>query len=218
MPAVPFYNLGGGLLKHVTQSSASGGGSDDVSLVVIKKQEISDSSSITFIDGSDDVVFDSTYKSYMFALESIRIPADGSGNNQQMEINMGATTDGTNFNVALTQATIAAYQYANEATGNSEFYGVQSQTTMTWFLAATTSAPAFAHFWINDPASSMRKGAYLDSFFAADDTPDGKVAVYRRNTAVWLNTTSPVTGIQFSPASGAITSGDITLYGLKTTS
>ena len=67
------------------------------SLVLIKTTTISSSTSdVSFIHGSSDVVFDSTYKEYIFSFIDIHGTADPGGMRFQ------GTTDGTNFNIATT--------------------------------------------------------------------------------------------------------------------
>jgi hypothetical protein len=72
------------------------------SMVLIKTLTASSSATLSFIHGSSDVVFDSTYPTYMFKYTSVH-PAT----NDQPFLFQG-TTDGTNFNTTITSTNFQA--------------------------------------------------------------------------------------------------------------
>ena len=75
-------------------SMASGFGG---SMVFIKKLTASGSSTLSFVDGTDGVVLDDTYKEYMFTFNNIH----GSENNFKFQFNL-STDGGSNYNVTKT--------------------------------------------------------------------------------------------------------------------
>ena len=77
------------------------------SMVFIKKLTASSSGTLSFVNGSSDVVLDSTYKEYLFTFKDIHPQTD----DESLQFNM--TTDGTNFNVTKTTTYFVAYH--NEA-------------------------------------------------------------------------------------------------------
>ena len=72
------------------------------SMIFIKKLTASSSSTLTFLNGSSDVVFDSTYKEYIFTFKDIH-PSTNSYTQFQ------ATTDGTNYNTTITNTSFSSY-------------------------------------------------------------------------------------------------------------
>ena len=85
------------------------------SLTHIKTLTASGDSTLSFVNGSSDVVLDSTYPIYVFKFIGIH----PSANNRAIKFNMSTDT-GSNYNVAKT--TTAFYAYHNEA-GNDQAVG-----------------------------------------------------------------------------------------------
>jgi hypothetical protein len=81
-------------VKDVTQfGSISSLGS----MIFIKKLTASASATLSFVDGTDGVVLDDTYKEYLFTFKDIHPATDGS----DFEFNM-STDSGSNYNVTKT--------------------------------------------------------------------------------------------------------------------
>jgi hypothetical protein len=80
-------------------SSANGfeTGSAGGAMTFIKKLTASTSATLSFVDGSSDVVLDNTYKEYVFIFNNIH-PAS---NNVKLHFNMSADS-GSNYNVTKT--------------------------------------------------------------------------------------------------------------------
>jgi hypothetical protein len=79
-------------ISAVTSASSIPSGA----LVPIKTLTASSSSTLSFVHGSSDVVFDNTYPIYVFKF----INTHPSANGNQFQFNM--TTDGSNYNVTKT--------------------------------------------------------------------------------------------------------------------
>ena len=67
------------------------------SMVFIKKQTASSSATISFVDGTSDVVLDNTYKEYLFTFNIIHPATD----NASFSVNF-STDGGSNYNVTKT--------------------------------------------------------------------------------------------------------------------
>ena len=67
------------------------------SMVFIKKLTASSSATLSFVDGSSDVVLDDTYKEYIFTFKNIHAATDDT------HLQMNFSTDGgSNYNIAKT--------------------------------------------------------------------------------------------------------------------
>ena len=197
------------LLYFPAQTSDDSGGGQ---LVLIKKQTASSSSSITFTDGTSDVVFDSTYKTYMFAFESIESDTASTVNGY---LQIQASTDNTTYNLQLTNASNRPYAYAS-GVGNNEFLGAHTTSFLTFGDITPTFGLCSGQLFFYDPAQTTHyKQSDYKMFAYGDSTAPHLMGVYRGGIS-W-ETTSAITSVQFQMSSGTLESGSITLYGLKTT-
>ena len=74
------------------------------SMVFIKKLTASSSATLSFVNGSSNVVFDSTYKEYLFTFKNIHAATDG----QQFRFQT-STDGGSSYGVTLTSTYFIAY-------------------------------------------------------------------------------------------------------------
>ena len=75
------------------------------SMIFIKKLTASSSATLSFVDGSDGVVLDNTYKEYVFTFNNIH-PSSG-GNNFTFQADTGTNT---NYNQTITSTSFRAFQ------------------------------------------------------------------------------------------------------------
>ncbi len=182
------------------------------SMVFIKKLTASSSGTLSFVNGSSDVVLDSTYKEYVFTFKNIH-PAT---NDARLSFNMSVDT-GSNYNVTKTTTYFRAYL--------SEDNNFQSFAYDTGYdLAQSTDFQRISGSIGNgndenfsgilrlfNPASTT----FVKHFISESNT--------QRNSIEWSwngfmagygNTTSAVDAVQFKMDSGNIDAGDICLYGI----
>ena len=187
---------------------ASGFGS---SMVLIKKLTASSSGTLTFLHGSSNVVFDSTYKEYLFILTNTH-PSANPG-----IISFQATTDGTNYNTAVTSTYFRAFH--NES-GNStalQYAAGFDHAQQTAVINLDSGSGSGNHeassglLRIFNPSSTTFVKHFMGQ---VSDENDGD---FNHNvfTAGYFNTTSAITGVRFSMDSGNIDAGTITLYGIS---
>ena len=180
------------------------------SMVLIKTVTASSDSTISFVNGSDDVVLDSTYSTYIVTFISVHPSA-----NAKLKVNF--TTDGTNWNVTKTTSYFIAYHDEGDATPNiayqtgedlSQGTGVQ---TVSQEIGTDNDQSGSGSLHLFNPSSTTFVKHFFSrsSALASDDyLGDGYCAGY-------CNTTSAVTGIRFTAASGNIDAGTFKLYGFK---
>jgi len=181
-------------------------------MTLIKTLTASSSSTLSFVNGSSDVVLDGTYPIYKF----VWINCHPASANTEFTFNMSIDS-GSNYNVTKTTTFFQA-DHSEGGVGESLAYytgddlaqgtGFQNLCDVIdndndnsgngfLFLFDPSSTTFVKHFFSN--ANGMYNGNYHQ---------DNYVAGYG-------NTTSAVDGVQFKFNSGNIDSGTIKLYGIK---
>ena len=206
MTGIVAQNVGrtSGLIK-----SAGGGGGV---WTLIKTLTASSSSTLSFVDGTSDVVLDSTYPIYVFKFINIHPSANGN----QFQFNMSIDS-GSNYNVAKTSSMFyAAHKEDDSNQGLSYGDGYDlAQGTGAQALTDSTSddndGSASGELRIFNPSSTTFVKHYYATvnFLFSNGT-----YTWQEFTAGYGNTTSAVDAIQFTMSSGNIDAGKIKLYGL----
>ena len=200
----------------VKNATAFGSISSLGSMVFIKKLTASSSATLSFVDGSSDVVLDNTYKEYVFTFNNIHPSAD----QEDLQFNMSADS-GSNYNV--TKTTTAFRAFHNEAGNDTNFSYHTGED-----LAQGTGFQSIAYETDNANDSGISGSLHLFNpssttfvkHFLAQTSSclDGGATygIYNLNffTAGYGNTTSAVDAIRFQMSSGNIDAGDICLYGI----
>ncbi len=183
------------------------------SMVFIKKLTASSSSTLSFVNGSSDVVLDSTYKEYVFTFKDIH-PQTNSVN---FEFNMSAD-GGSNYNVTKTTTTFYGVHGEDGSDGALSYSAGRDLAQGTGFQNLNTAGnisndndhDISGTLHIFNPSSTTFVKHFIcnNSAISHDD--------YNQNNFVagYGNTTSAVNAIQFKMSSGDIDAGDICLYGI----
>jgi len=182
------------------------------SMVLIKSQTASSSSTISFVDGTSDVVLDNTYPIYKFVFINIH-PSNDSA---QFKFNLSVDT-GSNYNVAKTTTFFKAY---HKEDGTSSALGYEAsddlaQGTGSQFLSSVIDNDNDA-CWdgmmhLYNPSSTT----FVKNFVSTGASLGAAVFSYNDFVAGYGNTTSAVDAVQFTMSAGTIDSGTIKLYGIK---
>ena len=178
----------------------------------IKKITASSSSTISFVDGSSDVVLDNTYKEYLFTFNNIHAAT----NDATFKFN-GSSDSGSNYNVTKTTTYFDAFHIENDsqaAMGYRVAEDVAQGTGVATILRNLgddndQSASGYLHLF--QPSDTT----YVKHFIGGGSTYGSADENINNFTAGYFNTTSAVDAIQFSMSSGNIDSGTIKLYGIK---
>ena len=180
-------------------------------MTLIKTLTISSGTgTVSFIHGSSDVVFDSTYPIYKFVwINTHHATAD-------RELVFQGTTDGTNFNVTMTSTYFYAYQM--EGDSNTLSYDTardQAQGTgfqrLTLPVRTDSDGGASGGMFIFEPSSTT----FVKNFISRSAGMGEDSYAQDVHVAGYFNTTSAITGIQFKARTGNLDSGTIKLYGIK---
>ena len=180
------------------------------SMTFIKKLTASSSATLSFVDGSDGVVLDDTYKEYMFTFNNIHPASD------QVDFMFNFSTDGgSNYNVAKTSTQIIAYNHEGGAGQGLQYSTVQDIAQGTGFdkvvsdVGNENDEAGSGSITLFNPSSTtfvkhyLIRGVVGNGAYAQDELKGG-----------YGNTTSAINAVQFKFISGNIDTGDICLYGI----
>ena len=181
-------------------------------LILIKTLTASSSSDLSFVNGSSDVVLDSTYEEYVFIFNNIHPQTDS----KKFRINF-STDGGSSYGVATTST--AFFGRHNEGDTNTAL-----SYDASFDLAQSTSPQNLNNDVGNDndqcdagilhlfnPASTT----FVKHFISRVSTAHAGDYHYDMYYAGYVNTTSAITAVKFDMASGNIDAGTIQLFGVK---
>ena len=183
-------------------------------MVLIKEQTASSSATISFVDGTDSVVLDSTYPIYKFEFINIHPSADGSAFTFQAN-----ASGGSGYNETITSTQFQAYHKEDGSasgigynSGNDQAQGTSFQD-LNGNIDNANDASGSGYLHLFNPSSTT----FVKHFMAVmvepeDGSPTPLANLY---TAGYFNTTSAIDEIQFKMSSGNIDSGTIIMYGVK---
>jgi len=182
------------------------------SLTLIKTLTASSSSTLSFVNGSSDVVLDSTYKEYIFIFNNIHPSEDNRNFGFTMSVD-----GGSNYNVAKTTSFIYAYHDETDSYSGLTYHTGKDLTQGTgnqMVLVETgndndQSGSGYMHLF-NPSSTTFVKHfiAFGNSYEATNNNQNSFVSGYG-------NTTSAVNAIQFSMSSGNIDAGTVQLFGVN---
>ena len=192
-----------GLIK-----SPAGGGAWNF----IKKLTASASADLSFVDGTDDVVLDSTYKEYVFTFNNIHPETDDTNFIFNMSID-----GGSNYNVTKTTTKFVALHTENDGTAVLEYEASNDLAQSTDFqilskgLGNGNDECYSGNLMLFNPSSTT----FVKHFLSTGNENRTDDAAINDFAAGYGNTTSAVDAVQFKMSADAIDAGDICLYGIS---
>ena len=201
-----------GLISDGTTVFDAGAMSLGGSMTFIKKLTASSSASLQFIDGASGVVFDSTYKEYVFTFKNIHPQTDNSSLTFQVSSN-GGTSYGVNTTTTYFRgqheedgsSSSLTYVGSDDIADESGFIPLSEDCgndndqncsgIMSIFNPADTT---FVKHWLHNMSAMQRNDYAFNEFMGG-----------------YFNTTSAINAVKFEFGAGAIDAGDICLYGIK---
>tara|TARA_R100001129_G_scaffold183904_1_gene167411 strand:+ start:1184 stop:1843 length:660 start_codon:yes stop_codon:yes gene_type:complete len=195
-------------------SSANGfeTGSAGGAVTFIKKLTASSSSTLSFVDGSSDVVLDNTYKEYLFIFNNIHPATD-----KVYFTFQGSTDSGSNYNTTVTTTNFSAYHFENQSATELAYRSSDDSQQSTDFIniaqrvGSDNDQSISGSLQLFNPSSTT----FVKHFLSRTDTYNADNISFDVITAGYFNTTSAIDAIQFKLASGNIDAGTITLYGIN---
>ena len=196
------FNSGANGLTTVTEGS----------MVLIKTLTASSSATISFVDGTSDVVLDNTYPIYLFKF----VNAHPETNSVDLQFN-GSSDTGSNYNVTKTTTAFQAYQTESGAATSLMYEPSQD-------IAQGTGFQGFFSYVGNDNDQSVSGELYVfapssstfnKNFFSRTSTYTANNHCYDTYSSGYFNTATPITRFNFKYTGDTIDSGTIKLYGLQ---
>ncbi len=180
----------------------------------IKKLTASSSATLDFVDGTSDVVLDSTYKEYVFTFKNMHPQTDSVDFEFQ-----GSTDGGSNYNTTMTTTTFRATAKETDAGDVALGYRAsEDQAQGTSFqdlnigMGNDNDQSLNGTLHLFNPSSDV----FVKHFIARIASPKANDYHVDWFCAGYFNTTSAIDAMQFKMSSGNIDAGDICLYGITT--
>ena len=181
-------------------------------LTHIKTLTASSSATLSFVDGSDGVVLDSTYPIYKFEFINIQPTT----NDVIHQFNL-STDSGSNYNVTKTSTFFRAYHTESDSTSALAYASGDD-------LAQSTSYQNLDQNGLGNGSDESESGSltlfnpssttFVKHFIATTQYYQSGNASYNAYIAGYGNTQNAVDAIQFKMSSGNM-NGTIKLYGIK---
>ncbi len=180
----------------------------------IKKQTASSSSTISFVDGTSDVVLDDTYKEYLFTFNNMHPSSTG-----EPDLTFNLSIDsGSNYNVAKTSTAFSSNHNEDDSateltylSGQDLAQGTGFQEINLNFDGSHNDGSVSGYLHIFNPSSTT----FVKHYTATTSSMHESSRAYNQYTAGYGNTTSAVDAVQFKMSDGNIDAGDICLYGIN---
>ena len=181
------------------------------SMTLIKSITASGASSVSFMNGGSGVVFDGTYKEYLFIIKNWNPSSDNKNGEFSFSIN------GSNFGIAKTSTYFRA-KHDEGGSANSLTYissADLAQATGNQILCEQIGNGGDEHgcamLTIYDPANTT----FVKHFVGRTITMAHDNGCLGDYVAGYINTTSAVVGTKFECESGSAFDGIFTLYGIS---
>jgi len=186
------------------------------SMTFIKKLTASSSATLSFVDGSSDVVLDNTYKEYLFTFKDIHPATDGA------EFQFNGSDDDSSHSYDVTKTTTFfqsqhdegdSYTNLGYLTGNDLAQGTGFQD-LGRNVGNDNDQSCSGYLHLFNPSSTTFVKHFIARFNNAQDISSTH---YSAETLIagYFNDTDDITAIQFKFSSGNIDAGDICLYGIN---
>ena len=180
------------------------------SLVLIKTQTASGATAVDFTHGTNDVVFDGTYNTYVFKFINIH------PSNENIGFSYNFSTDGQS--TAAVKTTVAWRSFHNES-GSGGVLDYQSakdvanaagDQPITWDMESDNDASVSGELFVFSPASTT----FVKHFMHQSNGMHSNPACFTNFSAGYVNVTAAVNSVRFLTTSNTF-DGTIKLYGLK---
>ena len=198
--------------RGVRSASAFGSITGLGSMTFIKKVTASSSATISFVDGTSDVVLDDTYKEYLFTFNNIHPATDAKKFQFQ-----GNAAGGSGYNETITSTAFRAFHFEDDSNTSLAYRGDIDQAQGTNFqtliekLGNGNDESGSGFLRIFNPSSTT----FVKHFMAQTNEYNSENVTVTNFVSGYFNTTSAIDEIQFKMDSGNIDAGDICLYGIS---
>jgi len=191
---------------NIALPSGSGG-----AITLIKTLTASSSATLSFVDGTSDVVLDNTYRTYIFKFINIHPATDDVDLTFQVD-----TGTNTSYNQTITSSAFQVYHKEDASATALEYKANRDQAQGTAFqplcqdIGNGNDESMSGYLYLFSPSSSV----FVKHFIGLGTnvySGDASIQIY---SAGYINTTTALTRVQFKMDSGNIDAGTIKLYGI----
>ena len=181
------------------------------SLTHIKTLTASSDSTLSFVNGSSDVVLDSTYPIYIFKFINMHPASD----NSTFEVNF--RDGGSDYDATKTTTFFWAYHDEGDSETTRAYVTSRDLDQATGFTDLSGSIgngndeSCSGELYLFNPSSTTFVKHFIARGSATNDSDDANDIFL----AGYFNTTSAIDAMQFKFYSGNIDAGTIKLYGIK---
>ena len=181
------------------------------SMTLIKTLTASSSATLSFVNGSSDVVLDSTYPVYLFKYISCHPATD------EASFTVGFRDGSTDYDAPKTTTIFRAYQ---DESGSANALGYASSSdiaqgtgfqTLDYGVDNDADSCCSGEMYLFNPSSTT----FVKHFLARGNTVQEASITRADHVAGYCNTTTAIDAVQFKFSSGNIDAGTIKLYGIK---
>ena len=178
-------------------------------LTLIKTLTADEDANLSFVNGTSDVVLDSTYKEYLFILNNIHPASTG-------QMNIFFRDGGTDFDAVCTTSNFSAYNTEDDSNASLYYEGSMdvaqgSTVPLVRNIGNVADASAAVIIHLFNPSSTT----FVKHFLATDAYSYGSsYGSFSDRKGGYINTTTAIDGVKFQMASGNIDAGTIQLFGL----
>ena len=183
------------------------------SMTLIKTLTISSDTNVDFVNGSNDVVLDNTYRTYIFKFINIHPSSQG----DILRVNFSDDTSSHSYD--LTKTTTMFYARHDEdgsdgqltySSGTDTAQGTGNQDLVV-NINANNDSSASGELMLFNPSSTT----FTKHFMSTVDSDGESDRCFTSYVSGYVNTTAAVTAVRFTFGGSNIDSGTIKLYGIK---
>ena len=199
------------LNDRAVRSATAVGSLNTGAMVFIKKLTASSSATLSFVNGSSDVVLDSTYPIYIFKFINMHPASD----NSTFEVNF--RDGGSDYDATKTTTFFWAYHDEGDSETTRAYVTSRDLDQATGFTDLSGSIgngndeSCSGELRLFNPASTT----FLKSFQSRASLYEGGSYAMDVYTGGYCNVTAAIDGVQFKMSSGNIDAGTIKMYGVN---
>jgi hypothetical protein len=179
-------------------------------MTLIKTLTASGSSTLSFVDGADSVVFRDTYDIYVFKFINIHPANDG------VQFQVGFRDAGTAYDAIKTTTFFQALHSENDANAEVGYTSSLDLAQSTGFqplcesLGSDADQNVSGELTIYNPASTT----FVKHFLYSGNETHSNDKIHSAKVSGYCNLSGYLDGVQFKMSSGNIDSGQILLFGI----
>ena len=181
-------------------------------MTLIKEQTASSSATISFVDGTSDVVLDDTYPIYLFKFIGMHPQTDA------VEFQFNFRDGGSSYDAVKTTTATQTYHHEDGSHASLDYSTAGDLAQSTSFCRFTNGdnlgndndQNISGELWLFNPSSTT----FVKHFMGTASNAGGGNYATNELVAGYCNTTSAVDAAQFATSSGNMDAGTIKLYGV----